>query len=464
MKKILFFTIGFIGILKSYGQSELTFVHLENVLQSSYINPAHVPEHKVSIGLPLVSSIHFAATNSSFAFNEFVDRNADKQPSLNWNRMLSKLQKQNYLYNAVNFDLFSVRVKVRHYYWSFNITEKVSSRFSYPKDLMTLALKGNEAFLGQQADLKYMGVNITHQREFGIGVVKQFTRFIVGARAKYIQGLANAYFRPKNLALTTDANYYGMTATADASFNTAGIPDNFDNAMDAKDYMSNTKNWGAGIDLGVNYKLSKKFLLSAAVNNIGVINWKSDVKNYNIVGGTTFNGADLGKELVNHVGDTTDFIEKEGKKYLDSLKGSFNYSETKNPYKTFLIPQFYLTAKYMLGSKTQVIGSVYLEKYIALRPAFTLGVYHELGRVVNVIATYSVQYGKFNNIGLGLVIKPPVVPIQLYFAGDNLFTTYTLINKSYVAPLDARNFNLRFGMNLVFGSILSPDKQSYPKK
>jgi hypothetical protein len=466
VKKILLFTISCITFTGSYGQNELTFPHLENVLQSSYINPAHVPEHKISIGLPVLSSFHVSATNTSFGFNEFVDRNSENQPYLNWTKMLGKLRKENYLYNSVMFDLFSIRVKVRHYYWSFNITEKVISRFSYPKDLMTLALKGNEAFLGSEVNLRNMGLNITHSREFGVGGVKQFSRVIVGLRIKYIQGLANAYCKPNNLGLTTDADYYGMTATANASFNTAGIPDNL-NKLDggfAKSYLSNTKNWGAGMDLGLTYKLSHRFVLSAAVNNIGFINWKSDVKNYNIVGGTTFKGADLGKDLLTHVGDTTDFMQQEGTKYLDSLKNSFHYSETRNAYKTGLIPQFYFTAKYLLGARTQAIGSVYLEKYIVLRPAFTLGLYHEFGRTLNAIVTYSVQYGKFDNVGLGIVIKPPLLPIQIYFAGDNLLNTYTIINNAYVAPLDARNFNLRFGINLVFGSVKSPDKQPYPEK
>lgn len=466
MKKILLFIGGLIPILQSYGQNELTFPHLENVLQSSYINPAHVPEHKVSIGLPIISSFHISATNTSFSFNDFIERNKERQPYVNWTKMLGKLEKENYLYNSAMFDLFSIRVKVRHYYWSFNVTEKITNRFSYPKDLMTLALKGNEPFLGKEVSLDNMGINVTHSREYGLGVVKQFSRLIVGVRGKYIQGLANAYFKPKNLGLVTDADYYGMTVTANASVNTAGIPNDIDNIDEkmAKDYLTNTKNWGAGLDVGAAYKLSKRFTVSIAVNNIGFINWKSDVNNYNIVGGTTFKGADLGKELLTHVGDTTDFIEKEGDKYLDSLKNSFNYSETHNSYKTFLIPQFYFTGKYQLFSKTQAIASVYLEKYIVLRPAFTVGLYHELGRTVNAIVTYSIQYGKFDNIGIGLVIKPPVLPIQLYFAGDNLLNTYSIINNSYVAPLNARNFNLRFGMNLVFGHVKSPDKLSYPKK
>jgi hypothetical protein len=466
VKKLSFFFLACIVFSRTYGQSELTFQHMENVLQSSYINPAHVPEQKVSIGLPLISSLHFSATNTGFSFNDLVDHGPGRNPYMNFDRMLNKLKKENYLYSAASADLFSIRVKVRHFYWSFNITEKLTARLSYPKDLITLVAKGNEPFIGGEVNLKDMGLDITHQREYGLGVVKQWSKIIVGVRVKYIQGLANVDFKPKDLGLVTDANYYGLRATTDASLNTAGIPDNV-NKIDgsfARNYLTNMRNKGAGIDLGITYKLSRKIVLSAAINNVGLINWRSDANNYNIKGGSEFQGADLGKELLGHVNDTTDFGSKEGNKYLDSLKNSFNYSKTHHSYNTFLIPQIYLTAKYLLGPRTQAIGSVFLEKYIALRPAFTVGLYQELGRTINAIVTYSAQYGKFDNIGLGMVVKPPALPIQLYFAADNILNTYTIINNSYAAPLNARNFNLRFGINLVFGSVKAQDKQSYPEK
>lgn len=466
MRKILLFTFSFFSLAAVYGQNELTFPHLENVLQSSYINPAHVPEHKVSIGLPMISSLHFSSTNTGFAYKDIAESRPGGVQYISWDRLLNKLSKENYLYNAAFADLFSIRVKVRHFYWSFNITEKSTTRLSYPRDLMTLAIKGNEPFIGGEVSLKNMGIDITHQREYGLGVVKQYKKLIVGIRGKYIQGLSNVFFKPKNLGLVTDGDFYQMSVTTDASINSSGIPE--DNAkIDGtfiKNYVTNTKNWGAGLDLGLTYKVSRRIIVSAAANNIGFINWKSGVRNYNIQGGSEFKGADLGKDLLGHVGDTNDFGEQEGKKYLDSLKNAFNYTETHNNYKTFLIPQFYFTAKYILGHRTQAIASVYLEKYIVLRPAFTLGLYHEIGRAVNAIVTYSIQYGRFDNIGLGIVIKPPVLPIQIYFAGDNLFNTYTIINNSYAAPLYAKNMNLRLGINLVFGAVKSHDKQAYPEK
>jgi hypothetical protein len=443
----------------SFGQNELTFPHLENVLQSSYINPAHVPEHKVSIGLPGISSLYGSVTNTGFSFHDLVQHRPGDIGYLNFENMHQKLRKENYLHAAVFTDLFSIRVKVRHFYWSFNITEKFTTRFSYPKDLITLAIKGNEPFFGGEVNLKNIGLDITHHREFGLGMVKQYSKFIVGVRVKYIQGLANVNLRTKNLKLETEKDLYIMKLTANATVNTAGIPAEGDDKSFGN-YMTNTSNPGAGIDAGFSYKFSRKFIISAAVNNIGFIHWKSDVNNYNIEGGSEFKGVDLAKQLVNRIGDTTDFAEKEGEKYLDSLKNAFNYSETKKSYSTWLIPQLYITGKYSLGRHTQAIGSVYLEKYKVVRPAFTLGIYQELGRTFNAILTYSVQYGRFDNVGLGIVIKPPFLPLQLYLAGDNLFNNYYT---PYYAPMNVQNFNLRFGINLVFGYVKTQDKLSYPR-
>ena len=77
MKKILLFACSIFAMQMGFSQNELTFPLLENVLQSSYINPAHVPEHKVSIGLPGISSMYFGATNTGFTFDQVAAPTTD---------------------------------------------------------------------------------------------------------------------------------------------------------------------------------------------------------------------------------------------------------------------------------------------------------------------------------------------------------------------------------------------------
>lgn len=460
VKKILFSVFSLFLVTKVSAQNEVTFPFLENVLQSSYINSAHVPEHKVSIGLPGISSNYFGLTNTGFSFN---DTRASSD-SIAIGRTIANLRKENYFYTALNADIFSVRVKVRHYFWSFNITEKFYNRVSYPRDFLRLLWKGNGENPNREAveefNLKNIAVNTTHYREYAVGMVRQERKFVFAGRVKFLQGMSNVYFKPKNLSLRTDSGYYDMSLSADASVNTSGIPSD-NNTFDPENYFLNFKNPGFGIDGAVAYKMDKKWTFSFAFNNIGFIKWNDQVKNYNVKGGTSFEGADLGPYFLGQIRNDSTNLNDYFNRYGDTLKAAFQYSETENKYKTWLVPQFYLTAKYNIFPKTAAAASIYMEKFMTLRPALTFALYQEVGRILNLVGTYSIQYGKFDNFGLGFVLKPNGVPLQIYFAGDHLLTTYTFINDSSVAaPLDSRTFNFRFGINLVFGSIKHADKQT----
>lgn len=465
MKKILLFACSIFAMQMGFSQNELTFPLLENVLQSSYINPAHVPEHKVSIGLPGISSMYFGATNTGFTFNQVTTPTADGH-RVKTNEIPGLLKKENFLYTSFNTDLFSLRIKVRHYFWSFNITNKFINRISYPQDLMTLAIKGNAQFIGNEVSFANAGMNTSHFTEYGLGIVRQNKKFIWGVRLKYLQGLSNVYFKTKDLSLKTgtEAENYAMTVSSDATVYTSGLPTGDFNSDLIKSYATNTRNPGMGIDLGFTYKLSRRIVLSGAINNIGFIRWTDKVKNYNIKGGSKFSGANLGKDLL-ETKDSEDAWEVTGTKYLDSLKGSFKYTETSEAYTNSLIPQLYLTGKYLISHKTHVALTFYLEKYIAFRPALSLALYQEVGRWLNVVGSYSVQYGQFNNFGLGVVIKPPAIPLQFYLCGDQLINKYTTPEDQFIPmPLGSKAFNLRMGMNIVFGSVKLHDKQPYSHK
>ncbi len=464
MKKFLIFCL-YSWVSVALAQNELTLPHLQNVIQSSYINPSILPEYKISVGLPGISSLYAGITHTGFTFNEVTTSKGNGTYSIReWDEVLAKLKRQNYLFAGSSVDLLSVGYKHRKYYFSFNITEKVTARFSYPKDLMVLALHGNESFIGDEVNLNSLRLDVTHRREFGLSAARTFDRFVVGVRAKFIHGLANASLDSKNLSLKTDASTYALTVSTDASLNTAGFPVDANADYEARDYLRNKNNYGGGLDLGATYKISKKIIVSASVHNLGFIHWNSLAHNYNVKGGSSFSGANLGRPLLDQIRDQDDSFEEEGDKLVDSLKNSFQYSETSNAYNTFLIPQLFLSGKYFITPSTQAVASLVLEKYVAVRPSFTIGVQQQLGRVFNGLLTYSVQYGKFDNFGLGVVIKPPVIPLQLYFAADNIFNTYSIINDNIVAPLDDKSLNVRLGINLVFGYLYPQDKLQFPSK
>src|SRR5690606_13091089 len=134
-------------------------------------------------------SVYFGVANTGFAYK---DIEAEKNV-LDLNVLVSELKKKNFLYGGASADLFSLRVKARKYFFSVNITEKVSSRFSYPKDLISLVVKGNAQFVGGEADFSSLGLDIMHYREYGINLVKEGRKWAWGGRLKYLNGLSNVH-------------------------------------------------------------------------------------------------------------------------------------------------------------------------------------------------------------------------------------------------------------------------------
>ncbi len=450
LRKSFYSLVLIFGCLAAKGQSELTLGHLSSVYQASYINPAAIPDHKVSFSFPGLSSIYAGITHTGFSYYD-IERARD---TISLTKLADKVRKHNYVYSGANIELLHLRINVRNnYYISAHIRERIDERFAYPGDLVRLAVYGNGAYLGQTIDLSGLSIQAQHYREYAIGFAKEADKSPVsfGVRLKLLQGLANVSMRNKELSMRTDADMYSLNGGADGVLNTS-LPvdiedDSTDTDIDVTNYLTNFRNKGLGLDLGMSYKVTDRLTVSGALNNIGFISWKTNVRNYRLAGESTFSGIDISDQLTEEDPD----INFEN--YLDSLGNSFDYTKTSESYTTWLIPQLYLTAGYSLARKTDVFGTVYLEKFRRIRPAFSIALSQKVGKFLQGVVSYSYQYGSFKNIGLGLVVKPG--PIQFYLAGDNVL--------GIIDPLGARSVNVRFGINIVLGKKRSPLKQPTPE-
>jgi len=447
---LLFAFILFLS-LNAFSQTELTLPFMENVHQSSYVNPSGIPDHKFSIGLPGISSVYVDLTNTGFSYSDLKSDTARKYDPY---KALNAMKSTNYLNFGTKIDLFSMRFKARDWFFMMNVTENTNFKFSYPKDFFGLFMNGN----GNQSvyDWKNLGIDGIHYREYGIGFTRDTKKFSFGGRFKLLQGLSNFHSETDDLQLVTDIDgMYRLKATADANFYSSGLS-SFSNAQD---YLMNMKNLGGAIDLGFTYKYTPKLHFVVSAINIGYINWTSDVTKLNFKGGAEFDGADVLKPFLSN-GESFKF-----KEVMDSLGRKFaTESSEGESYKTWLAPSFYVQANYHIRRKTSIGAAVYLEKYKVIRPTLTLMANQKVGRMLSVVGTYSIKFGEFTNVGVGLVFKPG--PFDFYFVGDNLMVPlvkymvdgFQLTEKN-VDPLKTVNF--RMGMNLVFGRIKQPDKLSY---
>jgi hypothetical protein len=75
-----------------------------------------------------------------------------------------------------------------------------------------------------------------------------------------------------------------------------------------------------------------------------------------------------------------------------------------------------------------------------IRASFTASANALIGKSISLSASYSVMESTYDNLGMGLGFI--VGPVQIYAAADNIFSPFY--------PSQARNMNLRVGINLIF--------------
>ena len=428
---------------------------MEVVPQRMYANPAFFPSYsKINIGLPIISSDYFNVSNSGFKYSDLIKhRSQDDSLVVDYNNMLSKLKKNNYLTLATQIDLLSFGFAVKKNYFSFNMTEKVDLRFSYPKSFMEFIDKGNGGLLGQQVNFN-LGINATHYREYGFGYSRKINdKLTIGGKFKYLYGMENVSTEKSDVSLTTNPNDFAITAKANIKINTSGLDTGSFNNFNVSNYAFKKKNNGMGIDLGAVYKYNDKFTFSASVIDLGFIKWQQSVTTYqsaNPNANFNFQGLDVNQLI------KTDSTNNLSKTVTDSLKKTFKIDTVHKTYTTRLTSKIYLSAKYNLTEKINVGILFYGEIFDqTLHPGVALSYNQRVGRWLGFSLSYSMYNRSYNNIGLGL--SHNLGPVQIYIVSDNVLGA--------IFPQNTKNINLRTGINLTFGRIKNDkDKDGIPDK
>lgn len=449
-------------VLSAFSQGEMTLPMLEHVYQSSYYNPAAVPDHKVSIGLPGISSLKvgYIYTGNQL-LNGFEKQNG--KSVFNVGKLVSSMPANNYLHIGTQVDFFHLRIKWRNSFVSFDAGNTTEINTNIPKEFFQLAtfdwtLPGTET--GRIFDLSSFNAKVLSYNHYSFGLNKMLRNFNIGGRINLLQGLASTVVSSDNLkiGLTTGA----ITLNNSINVQTSGLNNLNQNTA------TQFKNLGVSVDLGVTYKYRERLFLGVSGNNIGFIDWKNDIENtkyYQDQAKGPFRGLDIAGPIIR--GDSLNNVS-----FADTLKNYFSAgadsSNKRQAFRTWLTPRIYLSANYKITDKFSVSAMVKFEQYIQWRYALMLGVQYKLGRILSLAASSTYQYEKIT-LGGGIVIKPG--PFQFYVVTDNIpFPLYQIDGKingtelNYPLPLDAKMMNIRLGMNLVFGNILGPRKQAFNYK
>lgn len=429
-------------------QQNFSLYHMESLPQRSTLNPALLPDCKWYIGFPGFNSLGFQATNSGFNLREInnaIDIKAT-DTFLNLNKLLNVFSKQNYLSLKADQTWFNFGFRVKKHFFSANITEKAGIKFGYPKDLFRFIIDGNGGpNLGETFDFRF-SADAYHYREYGIGYAYQLNKKLtLGAKIKYLKGinraeLTDAYIkvrtRPEDYAFEINGNYQLNVASSLGQIITTN---GSDPVLDGIGLVKGIKNTGWGLDLGAEYAVSNKLKLSAALIDLGSINWKQNA--------TSIVAANPNSTFVYdgfHISSSDTAIDPEAyfERLGDSLKNMFGSDTLQRSFRSTLSTEMMFGASYALRKNLKLNALFYGDVYNKrLMGGLTLGIFWRPVKMFS-LSLNNTFYGRaLLNPGFCMAFNAGAW--QTYFSTEN-----------FLAPLipgSARGASFRVGWNFTFG-------------
>jgi hypothetical protein len=457
----------FLGNVYVFSQGGNTLYYMGTVPQSYYLNPATQPQCNVFIGIPIASQINVRATTSGLSASDifFKDPESDSiitplHPNADIDDFLSKFGDVESFGLEANFNLLSFGFRAKEMYISFDASIRNSAYASYSKDFVTLLLKPEN---GRTYDLSDGGIDLLEYTEFGLNISRRFgDQLQVGIRPKLLYGLATISTISNNSSFYTSADEWVLSANYEARIAATGvtIPVDEDGLIDFdQDFefdstiLSPTgykkilsSNRGFGIDFGVHYKPIERLQLSLSVLDLGYIKWVENTHIASVNGTFTYTGLEVSL-------DSTD-IDLEGG-VLDSLKENLNLTGTDEAFKTKLNPKLLVGARYFLtpGFDIGVLSRTEFYRTYINQDIILLANWHPIPMIA-VSGSYSILSKTHSTFGLGLGLK--LGPFNVYAVLDDIPLQYDDASSDgssmpVIIPVKQTDYNIRFGVNLMFG-------------
>lgn len=464
--------VSFIHLTLITGQGS-RISYFMNLPQKRVLNPALTSSDSVFIGLPGFSGISLNANNNLFNFSDIIRKgNSDSlltflHPDAGIDDFISRIRDKNFIEPDLTVPLFSLAFPVKRGYIFLDINERMESNFVVPGSLIELGIRGNANFAGDYLDFSSLRAGMKIYHEIGLGFSRQYTRRLrLGFKGKVLFGIASIDILPSSLGINISENYT-HTIDADLAASMSGpfyINRDENNSIEKisidNDLILNTLrfrgplNPGFAADIGATYMLTKRIMLSAAVTDLGFINWRNNVTNLRTDDTFEFSGMDM-TDVLN---GTKEFDEVTSH-FTDSLKEAFSFDQTYNSYSTMLPVGLNAGASYNV-SRNLTLGLLSNTRMIGkqVRESLTLSTNFSLGTSLSTSFSYTAANHRYDNFGAGLMLR--LAFMQVYVLSDNIpvvwnrleeYDTMGNAESTILVPDNWNTIDIRFGMNLVFG-------------
>ena len=467
MKRSIIIGLGLIlgALLQLRAQPSNSLYFMHGVPQSNRINPARQPACGFYIGMPLLSPLSTELSSSSLAWDDLVYPHPTEDslitflhPQGDQQAFLNQLKPLNYVISDLGTSLISLGFRTGAGFFTLDLTTRVDGSLYYPGDLARLVLEGADE--GETYILNGMGTDLSAFDEIALGWSGAIgDKLQIGLRGKLLFGLGNVNTTSSQLEVTTSEEVWNIESDMefDASLPFAEVIYDEDgmiedviidedisnlNPMAMARLAFNNKNFGLGLDLGIDYRPSERWHLSASVLDIGYIRWTDEVHEVSYKSTYDYSSVEVNPfDFLDDAGGS-DNLDSTFSELADTLSGALEFTpgeiySRRLHTKLFVGASWYVTPKINFGllSRTDFLRATVVEQ-------LTASANFAAGRFLNFTLSYSYINSYFKNIGAGISFNAG--PLNLYVISDN---TLNLV----FWPQEAQSVNLWFGMNLVFG-------------
>lgn len=466
MKKIFTSFCALALVLVSAGaQSMQTTFLLDNNMYSYRINPAQ-PAEKGFVGF-IINNVNLSAGSGIGVGNLLFERNGSLVTGFNkavsYNDFIGKLKDVNSVVVDENLSLLNFGWWTKHNFFNnveFNI--RGTQSVSLPRDLFAMLKAGSREDPYNLRDLS------THDQiyaEVAYGLSKSFGdgKFSIGARLKFLVGLANFNTLSNNAAFTVN----GQNIAYDADIQLRGAANIINigtressqvpgrEVLDFGNLTFNPKGlkpagFGGAVDIGITFKPVSGLTVGLAVLDLGAVKW-----NYNIFGRAT--GSDSFQGLtVNGLKDAQSDVQKELDEALKKLQQLVEFEPEDGSSSAVEMMPFTVNASVRYNMP------FYQRLSVGVLGTYRPYIYNKLwevrgGVTVTPIDWFSVtaNYG-LNNYGptFGAAMSLNFLTFNL-FAGVEGYSgrlgRFTAGNIPVPFPVGKFRYNLNLGLTITFG-------------
>lgn len=302
MKRILVYGA---GVVLSFASA--TMAVAQNTLQSSYflegssfrhrLNPAFAPERSY-FSLPVLGNLK-AGTQANVGLSDFLYPTNDGKlttfmsPSVSRNEFLDGLKKNNNINLNLDLTVLSFGFRAFGGFNTFEVNSRTGLKMNLPKELFAFMKDGMETN-GTEYVIDDLGVSATSYMEVALGHSHRINRRLtVGAKVKFLLGLAHADVKMNQMRVRLSENLWQVQADAEMNMavkglqlptkgemGTADTPDQNDEVeWDEMDFDTpGLGGMGVAFDLGATYQVLDDLEVSAALLDLGFMNWNSNYR------------------------------------------------------------------------------------------------------------------------------------------------------------------------------------------